>query len=355
MTNLLLAPGTVNVKVNLDPVYNNLASLHMIAVVKAFTGLDEWVAQAAASLPAEQMQTHQVLFDILYSAFEPDEDWPDFPAYLENLAEQAPLHLRNRFLKYMFPASYEKYVRQDRLMDLETFIAQIDRTEFDVEKEIIDDQLAQAHALLSDPATMHKTIVSHLTTMWHEVLAAEWEQHEAFLQEVTAALQSYPYSGQNAYDAIRSVTGRDAGGHWQRVLAPAETLIFIPSLHIGPYLLQYAYPPLVRIIFGARLPQGAGDAPTTLTRADLLVRLRTLADDTRLGILELLFEEGELCAQEIIARLGLSKSSASRHLSQLSATGYLTEHQREGKTKCYTLNPDRFRETMHFFEPYAQA
>ena len=75
----------------------------------------------------------------------------------------------------------------------------------------------------------------------------------------------------------------------------------------------------------------------------------------RLRILELLLEEGELRAQEIITRLKLTKSSASRHLSQLSAAGYLVERQKTGKAKYYTLNPVRFRETLRFLERYTQT
>ena len=63
-------------------------------------------------------------------------------------------------------------------------------------------------------------------------------------------------------------------------------------------------------------------------------------------------EEGEVCAQEVIARLGLSKSSASRHLSQLSATGYLLERQGSGKSKCYRINAERFGETVGALEGF---
>ncbi|UCC64327.1 MAG: winged helix-turn-helix transcriptional regulator [Anaerolineae bacterium] len=353
MSNVLLAPGMVSVRSALDPVYNNLASLYMIAVADAFPEVDDWVKQTAAGLSAGQMRTHRVLKTILYSAFEPDEEWPSFPAYVSHLAVQDPARMRNRFLKHMFPASGERVIRHDRLMDLETFIAQIDRSEFD--GEIEDDLFAEAHALLSDPPAMRDTIVAHLTTLWREALAAEWERNQAFLEGVVEAFQRRDYAGQSAYDAIRSVTGRDAHGCWQDVLAPANTLVFIPSPHIGPYLLHYAYPPLVRVIFGAHLPAVATPRPAGLSRADILVQLRALADDTRLRILELLMAEGELSAQEIVTRLKLSKSGGSRHLSQLSATGFLVERQGPGKTKSYALNPARFREMQHFLEGYAQA
>jgi DNA-binding transcriptional ArsR family regulator len=119
--------------------------------------------------------------------------------------------------------------------------------------------------------------------------------------------------------------------------------------------MHFAYVPIVRMLFGVRFPEGEESSATGIERADLLVQLRALADETRLRILDLLLDRGELYAQEIIAHLDLTRSSASRHLSQLSATGYLVERQGTGKAKCYTLHPKRFRETLSHLECYARA
>jgi DNA-binding transcriptional ArsR family regulator len=347
---ILLAPGTVDVKFALDPVYNNLASLYLLTLAET-PGVNEWVKNTAAALSEAQTRTHRVVKIVLYSAYEPDEDWPSFPAYLDALAERDPTLLRARFLRHMFPDIGEEYASRDQMMDLETFIAQIDRSELD--HEFDHDLFAEAHALLSDPPALRDVVVSHLAAMWDEHLAAEWERNETFLHQVVAAFQSCTYAGLTAYEAIRTVTGREAHGNWQKILARTETLIFIPSPHIGPYLMHYAYPPVTRVLFDAHRPQAARSTAEP-TQTELLVQLRTLADETRLRILDLLLREGELCAQDIIARLDLAKSSASRHLSQLSAAGYLRERQGVGKAKCYAINPDRFRETLRFLERYTE-
>jgi DNA-binding transcriptional ArsR family regulator len=347
---ILLVPGTVDVKFALDPVYNNLASLYMLTLPQT-PGVNDWVRQTAQALSTAQMQTHRVAHIVLYSAYEPDEEWPSFPAYLDALAGRDPVLLRARFLRHMFPDIDEAYASRDQMMDLEMFIDQIDRSELD--HEFDPDLFAEAHALLSDPPALRDTIVSHLTSMWDEHLAEEWERNEAFLHQVVSAFQARDYTGLTAYDAIKTITGREAHGNWQDILAKTETLIFIPSPHIGPYLMHYAYPPVTRMLFDAHLPPVARST-AGLTRTDLLVQLRTLADETRLNILDLLLREGELCAQDIIARLDLAKSSASRHLSQLSAAGYLRERQGAGKAKCYAINPDRFRETLRFLERYTE-
>jgi DNA-binding transcriptional ArsR family regulator len=100
------------------------------------------------------------------------------------------------------------------------------------------------------------------------------------------------------------------------------------------------------VIFGARIPEGVQfDAPD-LSCAEIVVRLSALADDTRLRLLRLVTEEGELRSQEIMSRMGLSQSAASRQLKQLSATGFLNERRCEG-AKCYNLNPERVKDTCN--------
>lgn len=354
MANLSLVPGAIDVRFAVDPVYNNLASLYMLDLADEYQ-VGEWVKKAATGLSGAQRRAQQVLVEILYSAYEPDEDWPSFPAYLDHLARQDPVRMRSRFLKHMFPQTSEEYIRSDQLMDLQTFMAQIDRHEFDHELE--HDLFAEAHALLADPPAMREAIVAHLQEMWHLVLSAEWERNEPHLQEVVAVFQhrADEYRGQSAYEAIHSVTGREAHGKWQEMLSATETIIFVPSPHLGPYLMHFAYVPVVRMLFGTRLPQGIESRTTGLTRADLLVQLHALADETRLRILDLLLDRGELGTQEIITHLGLTRSGASRHLSQLSATGYLVERQGAGKSKCYSLAPESFRETLGYLGRYARG
>ena len=97
-------------------------------------------------------------------------------------------------------------------MDLDVFCGEIDRGEFDL--EVGPDLLAEAHALLVDPPAMRNAIVAYLATMWHEILEAEWKRNQTFLRQVVAAFQDRfsNCSGRGAYEAIRSVTGRDVSG-----------------------------------------------------------------------------------------------------------------------------------------------
>jgi DNA-binding transcriptional ArsR family regulator len=108
------------------------------------------------------------------------------------------------------------------------------------------------------------------------------------------------------------------------------------------------------LLFGARQPQGAVNLSPELSRSELLVRVTALADDTRLRILHFIAQNGEQRSPDVIRHLNLSQSAASRHLQQLSATGYLVERWREG-SKWYSLNPDRIDDTFRALSRFLQT
>ncbi|HQF72238.1 MAG TPA: metalloregulator ArsR/SmtB family transcription factor, partial [Promineifilum sp.] len=132
---------------------------------------------------------------------------------------------------------------------------------------------------------------------------------------------------------------------WCDELDDAERLVFVPSAHIGPYTAKIRGEDRTWILFGARQPQDAGEMAPELTRAELLVRLNALADDSRLNILRLIVDTGEARSADIIQLLDMSQSAASRHLQQLTAAGFLHERRCNG-AKCYHLNSDRVDDTL---------
>ncbi|MBI2354568.1 MAG: metalloregulator ArsR/SmtB family transcription factor [Deltaproteobacteria bacterium] len=54
---------------------------------------------------------------------------------------------------------------------------------------------------------------------------------------------------------------------------------------------------------------------------------KALADETRLRILALLLQEGELCVCDIIAAIQLPQSTVSRHLAYLRKTGMVNDRR----------------------------
>lgn len=83
--------------------------------------------------------------------------------------------------------------------------------------------------------------------------------------------------------------------------------------------------------------------PKPLPEAELVARLfRTLGDATRLRIVELLIEEGELHQMEIVRRLGASQGRVSEHLACLAWCGFVDTHH-EGRKTLYRVSDKRVR------------
>jgi ArsR family transcriptional regulator len=173
------------------------------------------------------------------------------------------------------------------------------------------------------------------------------------LQASAEAFQQVDLSGLDNLEAVEKVTGQSMEDCTNTALEKAARIIFVPSTHVGPYMGMFKSNGTLWLLFGARLPEGSGVISPDLSRAEILVRLGALADDSRLRILKLIAEQGEQSSKDIMTRLNLSQSAASRHLKQLSATGYIAERRCEG-AKCFTLNSDRVETTLRAVAAYLE-
>jgi DNA-binding transcriptional ArsR family regulator len=90
-------------------------------------------------------------------------------------------------------------------------------------------------------------------------------------------------------------------------------------------------------------PFALADAPT---RTELVAKyFRGLGDPTRLRVLQLLEESGELAAGEIVSRLGMPQATVSTHLGCLRWCGFVTT-RREDRSVIYRLADPRVSELM---------
>jgi ArsR family transcriptional regulator len=80
---------------------------------------------------------------------------------------------------------------------------------------------------------------------------------------------------------------------------------------------------------------------------DLAQLFKALADETRLKMLVLLAESGELCVCDFEALLEISQSASSRHLRRLYQEG-LVDHRREAVWVYYRIrdNLEEDRQTL---------
>ncbi len=83
--------------------------------------------------------------------------------------------------------------------------------------------------------------------------------------------------------------------------------------------------------------------PRPLPDAELVARMfRTLGEATRLRIVELLIDEGELHQMELVRRLGASQARVSDHLACLTWCGFV-DARTEGRKTLYRVADKRVR------------
>jgi DNA-binding transcriptional ArsR family regulator len=359
---LIATPTRTAVSISLEPAQNTIQSLTLLSKADDFSGLGEWVASTWAALSPEEREIHTLVMWGFYYAFLPDRSWPSFPAFLRHLEALSPERLLDRMLdvyagmplldisgqKNAFPLSPME-AKVEMLRSFDAYLAFL-QARF-CEGSVVPELEKRAFAYVQDPPAMQRLIVSHLRKMWVSHLAAEWERVQPMLLEAVRASQEIGFAEMDRLEAARALTGQELEEKHRHNLENARQVIFVPNAHIGPYLRQVESAGTLWLIYGARLPRGASFDASDLSRAEMLVRLSALADDGRLRILRLIAERGELRSSEVMQSLEMSQPTASRHLTQLTATGYLTERRCEG-AKCYDLNPDRIEETLQAIRTY---
>lgn len=346
----IVLPEVKTVEIRLDQVQTIINSMVLLVQSEELSGLSPWIYETASSLTTEQMAVHKLVLIGFHYAVLPTRFWKDFPAYLKQLERTDPLALRDQVLDFylehdcceggeQLPAT-----RESLLEDVDFFLEYL-RSKFGEDR--VDPEIeSKAFAYLNAPDEMQGIILSHLSFMWDEYYQTEWDRISPMLEDAVLAFGKIDFKSMTQDEAARYITGKDTNPEfWEKTTQAYQHLIFVPSAHNGPYLGQFHYKNARGVIFAARLPQDTEVHAPDLSRNEIIIRLSALADDVRLHILKLIAEEGELRSQDIIDRLDLSQSAASRHLMQLSATGYLIDRRCAG-AKCYSLNQDRVQDTL---------
>ena len=344
---------------SLEPAYNAIGSLSLFEMVDDFSGLGDWVYQTVGKMSPAQLRTNQLVLEDVHVHLA-DASWPSFSAWVDDLAAQDATEMRDRvlevWLKELEPKVEEVPSTSEILSDVALYLSLVEKHSMHHGGSFERSYWEENHGLLNDPVTRQNLIVAHLGEMWDVHLSKAWEANLPMLEESVAAFSSLNFEGLTAIEAIDRVILREVPMNVHRNwLAEYENVIFIPSAHTGPYIIRLSDlgGDTTRILFGARIPEGIPARLPALNRSELLMRLNALADDTRLRILKLVAQDGELGTPEIIAKLEISQSSASRHLEHLTAVGYLTAQRLKGPN-FYKLNPERMEDTFKALKEFLQ-
>jgi hypothetical protein len=320
---------------SLEPVYNVLNSFSLLTASEQLPGLNSWITQTAKKLMPEIRYANRLLFEGLRDALTPEPSLLDFRSYMKQLRKRDPIELRNLVLdelrtRFSRRVSSEETLRapdRERLLDdVQAYLTCVEYTQVDAP---FDSGLqAEVHRLLNDAPSLHALLVSHLETLWR-MFAPEWKRVQSSLRwQVEMFTRSLDEEA--ALDEIfYTLTGRNLPQDIVRRVADRDEVILVPSWHNGRHITLWENNGRVRLFFSEPF-----NHDVTLLRA----RLTALADEARLRILELLAQQDEMLAQDIIAALALSQSSVSRHLKQLVSLGYVYERRGEGANKTYRLS-----------------
>jgi DNA-binding transcriptional ArsR family regulator len=346
-------PASDTLVVSIEPVRNAIASMMLVVWEHVDPVAGTWLDRTRAALSPQELAQHKLVIIGFFHAILPDRTWASFPEYLDALENSDPALLRDRMLEQygricIACEESARDINPDWPEILKSVDAYLDFLTERFGEDLIEKELeTKAYQYVIDPPAMKNLIVNHLRWFWKTHLASEWTRVEALVQGSVNAFQSSALDHMDRLEAARYITGQDLDGDtWSPALEKAEQVIFIPNPHIGPYVTKILFGTSMGVVFGARQPEDVSERIPELDRADIAARMSAISDDTRLRILQMISEKGELRSQDIMAEIELSQPSISRYLTQLSATGYLQERRVNG-AKAYALNSDRIEKTLN--------
>lgn len=338
--------------VSLEPVQNAIASMMLLTKDNDMPGTGAWLAQTREKLTDEELFRHRLVIIGFFHAILPKKNRASFSDYLDDMEKSDPVRLRDKMLETYTEIciACNEDVKLAGVNWDDVLASKDAYVEFLIERfggNLVDITLeTQAYEYVINPPAMQKLIVNHLRWFWDKHLSQEWTRTEPLLRESVKAFQDVNLTNMSGLEIAQYITGQDLNDEkWEHTLGSADQVIFMPNPHIGPYVTKMYCNNNVILVFGARQPEDASVRIPELDRADIVARMSALSDDTRLRILQMIAESGELRSQDIMAEVGLSQPSVSRYLTQLTVTGYLQERRVNG-SKAYTLNRDRIEKTL---------
>jgi DNA-binding transcriptional ArsR family regulator len=342
-----------NSLVMLEPALNAFGSMLLISKGEDEPGIHEWVTKTRLQMSSEERFRHKLVIIGFHHTIIPQKSGMTFEAYLDDLESTTPSEFRDRLLKAYSEICLTEEAQQDRnqavnwdevLLSAKNYVEFL---RFRFGDELVDEDVeTRAYDYVIDPVALKQLITGHIRWFWNNHLQAEWTRVRPMLEESAKAFNQIDIRDMSRVELVEFVTGKEViESKWGNELLKAKELIFIPNAHIGPYIRGAKVQNSFYLYFGAHLPEGSDIRVPELDRAEIVSRISALADDTRLQILQLIAERGEMRSQEIMEVINLSQPSVSRYLSQLTAAGFLQERRANG-AKAYILNEDRIEKTL---------
>lgn len=339
--------------VRIEPALNAFGSMVLVAKDEDEPGFHEWVTKTRMQMSSEERFRHNLVTIGFHYSILPTVPELSFEAYMEQLEATPPSEFRERLLTAYAgicltrepQTNVNEPVNWNEVLSSARNYVDFLRDRFG--EELTDEVMeARAYEYVMDPVSLKQLITEHIRWFWKNHLQAEWNRVRPMLEESARAFNQVDYSDMRRVEIIEFITGKELSeSKWGEAPLDAREVIFIPNAHYGPYMHATKLGDDFYIFFGARMPEGSDIRIPELDRAEIVSRISALADDTRLQILQMIAEKGEMRSQEVMEAINLSQPSVSRYLTQLTAAGYLQERRTNG-AKAYILNRDRIEKTL---------
>jgi DNA-binding transcriptional ArsR family regulator len=205
----------------------------------------------------------------------------------------------------------------------------------------------EAVSLIISPGQLKLRTLALLDGFWRAAFETEYRSTLPDMRQAVRVAQSLIHYT-SAQQSFAEITGHRLPEEISLRIGDVERVIYSPSIHLGRFIQYILYPPNLILYFNPQtvlqrrtLASRTAEAVTQLSTADALEGFRALSDPSRMRIVEML-RGGELYAQEIVSRLGISQSAVSRHLSTLESADLVTIRPANGM-KYYAIDRDRLQ------------
>ena len=317
-----------------------ISTMSLVIDAPSIEGLEQWIYTTHAALP-EDIRTDMAVVLIAGTKSIVYYTW------LNELARSDPAHRDfSAFISWLNSHSASDYEQL-----LEGFIGML-KEHCDTEGiapsdaaglvvacygDMLDEpQIERLIQLYRNPAEFKAQLISVVTRFWEQFYRADFERCLSLMDRSVAYHQQKSYRA-DLVPTFVEVTGRRFPKGYEEYRS-VEHVIFVPSCHIGPYVMLSPCDDTggtILIHYNARSTSTSESREAANTQ-ELFPPLKALADETRLQILALL-NGRELYAQEIVDQLEISQSAVSRHL-QLMVTGGVLDVRKEESMKYFSVN-----------------
>jgi len=216
----------------------------------------------------------------------------------------------------------------------------------------------EAAAIITSPDQLKRRTLALLEGFWTQSYGAEHERNLTELERSVRFAQSMSHPAVQV--TFSELTGHRLPEVINDALTEVDRVMYSPSVHIGEFVQYILYPPALILYFNPQTVLRHQPNQTRTQRNEqqidtvrVLEGLRAMSDPSRMRIIEML-REREHYAQEIVARLSISQSAVSRHLSTLEDADIVTVRPSNGM-KYYAIDRARLRLIAHHLDGLAEV